>query len=189
MWLVFLLLILLIGLFFANVEVDLQSINVTEKNYNFKIIISLKLFGILKILFVKLDRFGIKIFNKKIDINKKNIKKIDEKNFKLLKDMDIKLEKVNFIAKAGLLDISLTNILVVLISSFIPFLLNGRIKRKKLKYQVLPEYNKICLYFKGNFAISIKFYKLIKFYFKNIKSKTEHNKSKNYSVKESFKYE
>ena len=190
MWLVFLLVILLlIGIFFSDVEVNLQKINILEKNYNFKIIISLKLFGILKILFIKLDKLGIKILNKKIKINKKNIKKIDKKSFDLLKDMNLKLTKVNFNIKVGLIDITLTNISIILLSSFIPFLLKGRIKRKKIKYQILPEYNKFYLYFNGNFAISIKLYKLIEFYFKNINLKIEHNKSKNYSVKESFKYE
>lgn len=189
MWLVFLLLILLIGLIFASLEINLNKIDISKDNYNFKIVISLKLFGFFKILFFKLDRFGLKIFNKKINVSRYNLKKIDKKSFNLLKDLDIKLKKVNFSLKIGLVDITLTNFSVILFSSFIPYFVRNRIKNKKIKYQVLPEYNKFYLYFKGNFAVSIKILTLIKFYFKNIKSETAHNKSKNYSVKESFKYE
>ena len=190
MWLVFLLFIFLLGIVFSNIEINLCNIYLLEKNYNFKISISLKLFGIFKILFVDLDRFGIKFFNKKIFFNKSNLlKKIDKETFKLLENLNIKLKKVNFVLKVGLIDIGLTNIAVVIFSTIFPIYINNRIERKKVKYKILPEYNKLYIDFKGKFIVSMKFFKFIKFYLKNIKTKTTHNKNKNYNVKESLKYE
>ena len=190
MWLVFLLLILLsIGIILSSVELKLVNINVSEKKYNFKIIISIKIFSFFKILFFSIDRFGIKIFNKKISIKKFKMKKINKEAFELLKSLNVKLKKVNFNMEVGLVDIFLTNFFIILFSTIFPNLIKGRIKSKNVKYRVLPKYNKFYINFKGKFVISIKLLKLIKFYFKNIKSKNTHNKIKNCNVKESFKYE
>ena len=56
MWLVFLLLIFIIGIVFSTLEINLSEIFFQEKNFNFRIIISYKLFGFFKILFLKLDK-------------------------------------------------------------------------------------------------------------------------------------
>ena len=186
MWLVFLLLILIIGIIFLTIEINLSEIILTEKSFNFRIIISLKLFGFLKILFFNLDKNRIQILGKKFNISKYKIKKIDKKVFKLLRDFDIKLKKVVFECKIGILDVGLTNIGVILFSSIFPIIIKNRVSKKDFNFKVLPEYNKLCFRFRGKFIISLKILTLLKLYFKNIKLKMKHNKNKNYDVKESF---
>ncbi len=166
MWLVFLLALILIGIIFSRVEVDLREIYITDKDYNFKIIISLKLFGKIKVLFLKLDRFGLKLFGKKLNINTNKIKKIDKDTFKLLKDLKLDLEKVNFNLKIGLIDLTLTNLAIVLFSSLFPNLVRNRLKSENLRYEVLPEYNKFYINFKGNFSVTVKLLRLLKINFR-----------------------
>ena len=186
MWLVFLLLIFMIGIIFSTLEINLSEIFFQEKKFNFKIIISFKLFGFFKVLFLRLDKNRAKILGEKFNISKYKIKKIDKKVFKLLKDFDIKFKKVDFICKIGILDIGLTNIVIVLFSSVFPIIIKDRVARKDFNFKVFPEYNKLCFKAKGKFIISLKILTLLKLYFKNKKLKMMHNKSKNYDVKESF---
>lgn len=194
MWLVFLLLIfLLIGIIFSSVEANLYSINVSERNSNFKISVSWKLFGFFTVLLIHLDKFGMKFFNKKIlykkFMKKLEIKKVNKEVLSFFKGLDIKYKKIYFTLKVGLIDVSLTNIAVVVLSSIVPIFLKNRVKQKNMNYEILPEYHKLDLNFKGKIIISIKSLTLIKLYLKNIKSEMAHTKSKNYNVKESFKYE
>ncbi len=178
MWLVFLISLLFIGFIFSSIEISLNEIVVTEEKQDFKIIIYFKLFSILKIFFLKLDRYGIKIFNKNIPITREKLKSIDKGSFDLLRDLDIKLESVNFVLKVGVIDINLTNIAIVVVSTLFPILIRNRIKNKNLKYEILPEYDKLKFHFNGKISVSVKLLTFIKLHFKNIKSENTHNKRK-----------
>ena len=180
MWLVFLISLLFIGFIFSSIEISLNEIVVTEEKQYFKIIIYFKLFSILKIFFLKLDRYGIKIFNKNIPITREKLKSIDKGSFDLLRDLDIKLESVNFVLKVGVIDINLTNIAIVVASTLFPILIRNRIKNKNknLKYEILPEYDKLKFHFNGKISVSVKLLTFIKLHFKNIKSENTHNKRK-----------
>lgn len=190
MWLVFLLLIILIGFLYSNVEADLYNIDITEKKIDFKIKIYLKFFGIIKIFSITLDKVGIKVFNKKIAyskiISKRDLEKINKQSFEIFKRFDIDFDKINFKLKIGLIDMGITNLIIIVFSSIFPNLVKNRVKRKNLKFEVLPDYKDFCLKLEGKISISIKTLALIKLYFKNIKIENEHNKNKNYGVKESF---
>ena len=163
---------------FSSIEISLNEIVVTEEKQDFKIIIYFKLFSILKIFFLKLDRYGIKIFNKNIPITREKLKSIDKGSFDLLRDLDIKLESVNFVLKVGVIDINLTNIAIVVVSTLFPILIRNRIKNKNLKYEILPEYDKLKFHFNGKISVSVKLLTFIKLHFKNIKSENTHNKRK-----------
>ena len=183
MWLVFLFSILILGIIYSSLEAKIYSINILEKDYNFKVIISFKLFGILKIFSFRLDKIGIHFFSKKIVYKKVDKEKID---FELFKQINLKLKKSYFTLRVGIEDVFLTNIVLVLLSSLIPVYAKEEIKKNNLKYKILPEYNKICLRLDGKINLSVKVFNLIKLYFKNKTLKFTHNKSKNYGVKESF---
>ena len=189
MWLVFLLIILILGIIFSKIEINLNELYFNEKSYNFKITVALKLFFIIKVISIKLDKNKILLLGKKLKINKFKIRKIDKKVFDLIKSFKIKIRKIDFVCKIGAISISLTNFFVVLFSTLFPIFVKNRVKRENFKFKVLPEYNKLLLNFSGNFIISIKLLTLIKIHFKNIKSKYEHNKNKNYDVKEIFENE
>lgn len=189
MWLVFLLLFIVLGIVCSSIELNLYKIELTDKKFDFKLIVEFKLFGLFKILQMKLDRDGVKFLNKiitykeiklKAEKDNINISKID---FKVL---DINLKKVYFKLKVGLLDIALTNIVIVIFSTIFPLFIKSKVKRKDLRYEIFPEYNKFCLFLNGKISVSIKPKSLIKLYFKNIKKENVQNKSKNYDVKESF---
>ena len=178
MWLVFLFLILLIGFWLSRVEICLRNVDISEKNYDYKIDISFKLFGILKLFSLKLDRYGLKIFNKKIPISLKNVRKLDKRSLDLLKDLSLNLKKVKFVLKIGIIDVGLTNIAIVLFSTIFPLFIRKRVKPKNLKYEILPEYNKFCIKFNGKIIVSVRLLNLIKFHFKNKKTEITHTKNK-----------
>ena len=189
MWLVFLFVLLFIGIIFSKLEINLSKIYFYEKDYNFNITLTLKLFFIIKAISIKLDKNKILLLGKRLNINKYKIRKIDKKIFDLIKDFKIKIKKIDFTCKIGVIDIGLTNFIVILFSTLFPIFVKDRVKRKNFKFEVLPEYNKLLLDFQGKFIISIKISRLIKLHFKNIKSRFEHNKNKKYEVKEIYENE
>ena len=189
MWLVFLLVIFILGIIFSKIEINLNELYFNEKSYNFKITVALRMFYFIKIISIKLDKNRILLFNKRLKIKKFNVRKIDKKLLELIKSFKIKIRKIDFVCKIGVISISLTNFFVILFSTLFPIFVKDRIKRENFSFKVLPEYNKLLLDFKGDFIISIKLLTLIKIHFKNIKSKFEHNKNKNYEVKEIFENE
>lgn len=195
MWLVFLLLILILGILCSTIEASLYRIELTDKKFDLKLVISLKLYGIIKILHVDCNENGIKFLNKRITYKEiilkakeddLNIKKISIDFFDLLKQADLKFKKMYFTLKVGLLEMSLTNIAIIVFSSIFPIFVKSKVKKQNLKYDVLPEYNKILIFLRGKINISVKSLNLIKLYFKNIKPQITHNKIKNCDVKESF---
>ena len=162
----------------------------SEKNVDFKVIVSIKLFSVLKVFSFELNRRGIKVFNKNIEykkfITEKDLKKINRQTFEIIKKFNIEFDKIYFTLKIGLIDTSLTNVAIVVLSSIFPILIKGKVKRKNVKYEILPNYDKLSLDLKGKINISIKGLTLLKLYFKNIKHKIAHNKNENYGVKVSF---
>ncbi|MBR2290023.1 MAG: hypothetical protein IJ867_05410 [Clostridia bacterium] len=190
MWLVFLLLIVILGILFSKIEANLYSVQITEKNADFKAVVSLKFFGILKIFNVYLNKTGLRFLNKKIAyqeiMSKREIKKVNKEALEMLKDFQMKLDKIDFTVKIGLMDMTLTNIAIVVLSGVLPVILQNRVKEKNRKYEILPDYQNLCLELKGRITISIKFLVLLKIYFKNRKTEIVHNKNKNERVKESF---
>ena len=132
MWLVFLLLILLFGILLSKIEFNLYNLDILEKKIDFKADISLKLFCFLRILSIRINNKEIERFNKKIP-------KVKE-----LKKFHINIDRIRFKAKIGLLDMGLTNIVIIIFSSVFPNLIKKRIKRKKLKYEIIPDYKNLC---------------------------------------------
>ena len=189
MWLVFLFVILILGIILSKLEIKLSKIYLNEKNFDFEFFVSLKLFYILKILSIRLDKNRIILLGKRLNISKDEIKKIDKKIFNLIKSFNIKIRKADFTCKIGVIDIGITNFFVILLSTLFPIFVKNRVKRQNFKFKVLPEYNKFLLNFNGKFIISVNILTLIKLHFKNIKSKIAHNKNKNYEVKEIFENE
>jgi len=190
MWLVFLLIIVTIGILLAKIEIVLYSVDITEKCMDFNLILYLKLFYFFKILKVRFNRHGLKIINKKIEykelMSKRDFKRFNRQSFEIFKRFNINFNKVNFRLKIGLVDMALTNIVIVVFSSVFPNLVKNKVKRKNLNYKIFPDYKNFCVKLDGRISVSIKLLSLIKLYLKNIKLENEHNKNKNYRVKESY---
>ena len=190
MWLVFLLLILVLGILYSKIEISLYSIDITDNTADFNEIISLKIFGLLKILKIRFNKYGIQVLNKRISykslLSNKNLKKINKQSLKTFERLNISFDKVDFKMKLGLIDMSLTNSVIVVFSSVFPNLIKNRVNMKNLSYEVLPDYKNFCIKLEGKISLSIRTLTLVKIYFKNIKSENEHNKNKNYRVKESY---
>lgn len=187
MWLVFLFFIILLGITYSSIEVNLYNVSWVEKRFDFKVKLYIKIFGIFKILVFNTTRDGFVFFkNIKKFSSKKDLKKIYNDYLDILKKFNVKIDKINFDLKIGLLDVALTNLALVILSSIIPFVVKDRVKRENLKYKIVPDYNKFCFNLNGKISFSMKTLRFVKLYFKNIKQKNAHNKFKNYGVKESF---
>lgn len=190
MWLVFLLILFCILWIFSNIEIDLKNIDISKKSMNFKIIIYLNLLFIFKFEILKFDKYKYRFFFEKYFHNelksKTDIKYIKNIIFEIIKKFNIKLKKANFVLKIGLIDMSLTNIAIVVFSSLFSIYLKNNYKLPKIQYKVFPNYNNFIINFQGNISVSFKTIKLIKYYFLNIKRINTNNKLKNYKVKESY---
>ena len=89
MWIVFLLIILILGILFSKIEINLNELYFNEKNYNFKITVSLKLFFVIKVISIKFDKNRALLLGKKLNINKYKIKKFDKRLFNLIEKFKI----------------------------------------------------------------------------------------------------
>jgi branched-subunit amino acid transport protein AzlD len=171
MWLVFLFFILfLFGIIFLKIKIIIFKVYIDKKTIDYKILIKIYLWRVIPFLILNLNKnsvsfFGIKIRNNQI-INNKIIKKLKKKIFsqklnikdqiRILKKANLKIEESNFILKIGAPDILFTNILVVLISSVIPIALKYKNEDiQKIRYKILPEFNKLKIDFSGKITICL----------------------------------
>ena len=195
MWLVFLFFILLVGIVFSNIEINIYKVHIKNKNYKLKIDFRLNIFRFFSVLLIKIDENKIKLIISRLNYKKFNIKNVYKKTNSIINKLNIRLNKMVFILEIGLEDILLTNSIVVLLSGILPNVFrkcintNININKKKIGYRIVPKYNSCCFNFDGNIKIDLSSLELVKFYLKNIKNKNAHNKIKNYNVKETLNYE
>ena len=197
MWLVFLFLIVILGIVYSKLEVNLYHVVVQEKDWDFNTSIAFKFFGFLTICVFKIDKKYIRFLHFKMPykkmISKEKMKQINKDALEILKKLHLQLDKVNFDLRIKLVDIVLKNLVIILFSSVFPNFIKNRIEPKKVKYKILPDSSKMSeesillnLELTGEIRLSIKSLKIVKLYFENINNKIAHNKNKNYGVKESF---
>lgn len=160
----FCLIFLILGLLFSKIKIDIESFEINLNKINFKINLSLFLFGFIKIFTAKISEKGIKIFGKIYTFKaffKKNLKDIlknKNEDKKILKKLKIKIDYANFKLKLGIDNVFITAFLVTAISGIIAITFNKKIKfakLKKCKYVVLPEFNKNEINYKGILKLSI----------------------------------
>lgn len=152
------------------------------------IYIRLKVLNRLTWFKVKIDEEKIKkikkskLINKKLLIKIKEVEKnlIDNKNkvlskekLKYIKQINIKIDKLNLYLKIGLMDTILTSIFVAIISTLISTILAKTVSRyTDNKYSVMPEYSAIpSIKIKLNCIINIKMIHIINVIYMLIKKK------------------
>lgn len=183
MWLVFLFLIFIFVIAFSKAEINLYSINIHEKKINFRADLKLKIFGLLKIVLVRFSDKETRVLRV---ISRNSIKAVNKDDFEFIKKLNIQIDKILFDMKIGLIDVSFTNVAIIIFSTIFPKIIKNMVKMENVKYKVFPKYDQLCLEVKGKISFSFRIMELIKLYYENIKKKNEHNKSKNYGVKESL---
>lgn len=157
-------------MFFSKIKISLLNLEINtqkEKKIKFKIIFEIFLYNFLKIKVITIDENKISILNKKISY-KKILKKLKIKqlltneidnNFEL-KDLNLKLEKINCNCKIGVENAIITGYIVVIISMILTSLITKTRKKsqfKTYKFKVLPIYiNDFILDLKLECIISIK---------------------------------
>lgn len=172
--LVFLLLIILILFITSTIKVNIEefelyNINLKNEKLNYKIYIELYLFGIIKIIKLKLKNKYIN--NNKLPKNKKNIK--------LFFDNKIVLENIKLKISLGTKSIQLTTAFVFILNTIISIILSQKIKEydnNKYFYSTLPIYNNNdVLQISLNSIISIKLVHIIYIIYSLIKESGEKN--------------
>lgn len=203
MWLVFIFIIIL-GIITIRIRVNIIKIVVNGNEINFKVKVDIMIFGLIKICSIYFFKDYFKIFHKKLFymdfIDKSRLKRLkeDARNIKISKIknwislIELKMIKVKFNLKIGFEDIFISNFLVVILSIFIAISLSNNVNKKnqkKVKYQILPEFNKNEFNYNGNIIFVFKLKNVILIYYKNRKKKKVHNNIKNHARKEIKIYE
>ena len=153
MWLVFLLFILILGIYLSKVEIAFKEIKIQiNKSTKFKIKCNLKFFGILKIFSITFNEAGIKIFNKIISYEKIPFKeeinkfKFDIEEFDIsriineIKKVNARIDKAKFALKIGADNILVTNIIIVFVSTIIALFFRHKtlnFNSKNINYKIL----------------------------------------------------
>lgn len=167
MWLVFIFLILIIGLYFSKITINLIKLNITEKDFEFKLKISLYLFSKIKVFSFLLTENGVK-YKKFLDNSK-----FEHNVFKILSRIkQFKIEKIKAKILIGTEDIFITVFFVTFLSSILGIYLSKQ--KGQFKYEILPEFGKNKIFLEGIFLISFKT-RRIRIFFKS-KEHTKLNK-------------
>ena len=170
--------LIIIGLVFSKIKINIKNITIINKDKNFDIEIKIYLFGILKILKIKINSENMIIFKSKIKLQKIkkkilknfNVNKIENSIFKRITFRELKKLQLNVITLKIYLEYSTNNILlttysVPVISTIFGFLYNLSIKKyDSLNYyfKINPMYlNKKYFYIEGESIIEIKMVHII----------------------------
>lgn len=181
MWLVFVFVILIFGIYFSKIKFSISKINISKNIFEFKVKISFYLFSKIKIFSVYFNEKGVKIFFlfvsyekilKKINIKENFNDAVNKINLKKIKKLNISLEKLDMKCIIGIDDIIANVAIVTLIASIIGFYLSR--KKGKYRYTILPDFGKNIIIFEGSFAFSLKT-RRIRIFFKP-KEHTKFNK-------------
>ena len=149
---------------------NLETSNINQiNNKNEELIISLWALDKIKWINIHLDKKRLKKINKKIHLEKIDIKKL-ENNFKLsdlkqISKLQIKISKLNLYLKLGTGDAVLTAYFISIIASLISIILPHvakKIERKNYKYYIEPLYsNQYSYEIKFNCIIEVKMVHII----------------------------
>ena len=180
----FCIIFIFLGFIFSKIKISVEKIELNINNTDFRIRIGIFLFGFLKVFGLKCDKNGItvlgkffsykKIFN--LEFKEIIIKNLKKKELKMANKLNIKIDFARFTLRIGAENMFITVFLVTLISSLIPELLKKKIRKidnKNIDYKILPEFNKIEIYYEGRTSLSIKTIDL-----KNVIFNTKNNKTK-----------
>lgn len=165
-------------LVFSKIIIEIENIKFKSHNSNhlndtYKIVLMVKLFGIIPILKKVYDKNKIDNINKKLDIHTK-IKKIDlnnvvdslkennKSNITLVKiffkDV-LEIININFKIELGTENAAVTAIIIGILSMLISIILRKKIENIKIqKYKIIPKYcnhNLINIEFSGIFGIKV----------------------------------
>ena len=194
-------LVVFIILFFSS-TFKLKIRYLEKKNFsgiiNFDVNLGLYLFEVIKIVSINLKNDGIyfcffKIPYKKFKFYKMNLKEV--KNYRLkenLKNLNLKIEKMNLKINIGVEDIGVTVFAVFAISTFLSIFTikyKNKINVNNYSYAINPIYNTNTFGVKFSIVISESFFYLLKaiiLFKKNKKQQIRDNK--NFVKKCKFKY-
>lgn len=170
--------LIIIGLVFSKIKINIKNVTIINTDKNFDIEIIIYLFGILKILKIKINSENMIIFKSKIKLQKIkkkilknfNVNKIENSIFKRITFKELKKLQLNVITLKIYLEYSTNNILlttysVPVISTIFGFLYNLSIKKydsKNYYFKINPMYlNKKYFYIEGESIIEIKMVHII----------------------------
>ncbi|MCI8277777.1 MAG: hypothetical protein HFJ46_07750 [Clostridia bacterium] len=209
--------LLILGLVFSKIIIDVEEFNVSNKRDNIfniyfnglKINVKIYLFKILKIASIKINKEGIEIFGIKIGIDKiykieskdkiynqfKQIIKTIKDNYKNLEFIRLKpnLKRFKMRLNVGTENATITSFLVFIISMGLTYALKKSINRyseEKYNYQILPVYsNTNHFYLDLNSKLSFNTFNLLLFIkkYEKIKNNVGILKLENRNFKNKYK--
>ena len=196
-------------LVFSKIIIEIENLRFTSHNSKhlndtYKVIIKVKVFGIIPILKKVYDKNKINDINKKLDISKK-IKKIDinkviesiKEDNKLNKDLIKKfikdmfeIIKIDFKIELGTENAAITAIIIGILSVLISIVLRNKITNTNLqRYKIIPKYcnhNLINIDISGIFGIKV--IHIINIIYVMLKEKKEDNIYERTSNRKTYGY-
>lgn len=165
-----------IGLCLSKIKLNVKEVKIQNLNKNMDILyrfnIGLYLYGTIKILGINFNEKELSFLGKKIPYKTikeskwyKNFKRTQLKelesdfNFKQIRDLKIKTEKLDMEINIGFENVLLTSFMIFAVSTVLSFIVKDTVKKyneKKYKYIIMPYYqmgNIIKLKANGIFAI------------------------------------
>lgn len=163
----FCIVLIFLGIIFSKIKISIENFELNINKLDFNIKIGIFLFGFIKVFGIKCDKNGIKILGKrfsyekifKLNLEELILKNLKKKDVEIAEKLNIEVDIARFTLKIGAEDMFITAFLVTFLSGVIAVLLKKNVKKinsKKICYEVLPEFNKIELLYKGKIDISIK---------------------------------
>ena len=187
----------------STLKIQIKNLEVTNMKEtamqilpNYKIKISLYLFGKIKWVSIKIDDRKLKNKYKKIILDTIYLKEFGQnfksEDFKYIKTLQPKISHLNFKVKLGTEDAVLTSFIIFAISTIISILLPYRIKKydkDKYYYQILPLYiNKNVYEIKLDCIIEVKMVHIINIIYVLLKKRRVDRNGQRASNRRSYGY-
>ena len=187
----------------SNLTIEISKLNIgniekekTTLNDNFKIIFSLKLFGIITWLKLKFDKKKLEKIKYKIKIDKNKIRKLEKdiklKDIKQMKLIYPKLIYLNLEGRIGFIDVLATSYMVAILCSAISILLPHITKvgkENECYYKIEPLYLNYNIYeIKLNCIFEIKMVHIINMIYYFIKKRRGENHEQRTSDRRAYGY-
>lgn len=163
MWLVFVCLFFILGIYFSKIKFSIRKINISKDFFDIRLKISIYLFSKIKFFSFYFNEYGIKIFFifipyekilKNVDISKDFSYVLNEINLKKIEKLNITLEKLDMKCIIGIDDIIINVAIVTVLSSAIGIYLAQ--KKGKYRYKIFPKFGNNIIIFQGYLDFSVK---------------------------------
>ena len=199
--------LVIVGTIFSTLNIRIQKLyfsnqNLEKMKWDYLVFLELSLFGMIKIIKLRIDPKKMARIAQKIKVKEKmrqmNFKQMKQnlpdkkEQIELVKRLKINLEEFHFVLELGTKDVLITSAMIAFLSSILGIAIARVIKKyqeEKYEYKMIPVYqNKNIINLNANCIIQVKMVHIIGIIFTLVRKRKEKQKHERTSNRRSYDY-